>query len=205
MIPRVVPVDPARPCPEAIDEAVAVLRGGGLAVFPTETFYGLGAAMDREDALGRVFLAKGRPEDKPLLVLVSSIAMATTVAEVPALARELMARHWPGALTLVLRARPEVSPRLTAGTGTIGVRHSAHRVPSALAEKLGEPITAPSANRSGEPPPTTADAVLGAFGEQIAQIDLVLDAGPTPGGLPSTVLDLTVSPPLVRRAGAVAL
>lgn len=202
MTSRVVPVDPERPCPGAIDAAVAVLRGGGLAAFPTETFYGLGASMYREDALGRVFRIKGRPEDKPLLVLVSSIAMARAVAEVPPVAHELMARHWPGALTLVLRARPGVSPLLTAGTGTIGVRHSGHRIPSALAEKLGEPITAPSANRSGEPPPITAGEVLAAFGEQV---DVVLDGGPTPGGLPSTVLDLTVSPPLVRRAGAVAL
>ena len=158
--------------------------------------------MDREDALARVLRVKGRPEGKPLLVLVSSVAMAETVAEVSPARAGLMARHWPGALTLVLRARPGVSTLITAGTGTIGVRHSAHRVPSALVERLGGPVTAPSANRSGDPPPTTAGEILAAFDRGI---DVVLDGGPTAGGLPSTVLDLTVSPPLVRRAGAVAL
>ena len=199
---RVLTVEAEQPCRETIDAAAAVLRGGGLAAFPTETFYGLGAAMHREDALARVLRVKGRPAGKPLLVLVSSVAMAETVAEVSPAARGLMARHWPGALTLVLRARPGVSALITAGTGTIGVRHSAHRVPSALVERLGGPVTAPSANRSGDPPPTTADEILAVFD---GEIDIVLDGGPTAGGLPSTVLDLTVSPPLVRRAGAVAL
>jgi len=200
MTPKVLAVDPGRPDVGAIDAAVAALRAGGLVAFPTESFYGLGAAMHHQDALTRVFLVKGRPEDKPLLVLVSSVAMAREVAEVSPAAQELMVRHWPGALTLVLPARPGVSPLVTAGTGTIGVRHPAHRVPSILAGRLGSPVTAPSANRSGEPPPTTAGEVLAAFD---GQIDLVLDGGPTAGGLPSTVLDLTVSPPLLRRAGAV--
>jgi L-threonylcarbamoyladenylate synthase len=200
MSPRVLRVDPERPCLTRIDAAAAVLAAGGLVAFPTETFYGLGASAHCEDALARIFRAKGRPEAKPLLVLVSSVAMAERVAEVPPEARELMARHWPGALTLVLRARPGVSAAITAGTGTIGVRHSSHRVPSMLVERLGQPVTAPSANRSGEPPLTTAGEILAAFD---GEIDVILDGGPSPGGLPSTVLDLTVSPPLVRRAGAV--
>ena len=202
MTVRVLAVDPEWPRRETIETAAAVLGAGGLAAFPTETFYGLGAAMHREDALARIFRVKGRPEGKPLLVLVSSVAMAEMVAEVPPAAHALMARHWPGALTIVLRARPGISPLITAGTGTIGVRHSAHRVPSALVERLGQPVTAPSANRSGMPPPTTAGEILEMFD---GGIDVVLDGGPTPGGLPSTVLDLTVSPPLVRRQGAVAL
>lgn len=170
--------------------------------FPTETFYGLGAAPGCEAALAKIFRVKGRPEGKPLLVLVSSLAMAEAVAEVTPAARALMARHWPGPLTLVLRARPGVSPLITAGTGTIGIRHSAHRVPSFLVERLGAPVTAPSANRSGEPPATTAGGVLDAFP---GEIDIVLDVGSTAGGPPSTVLDLTVSPPVVRRQGAVPL
>jgi L-threonylcarbamoyladenylate synthase len=202
MTPRVLAVDPARPCPDAIDAAVALLRDGGLVAFPTETFYGLGAAMHRRDALARIFAVKGRPESNPLLVVVSSVAMARAVAEVSPEARDLMVRHWPGALTLVLRARPGVPELITAGTGTIGVRHSAHPVPAILAERLGEPITAPSANRSGQPPPTTAAETLRALD---GQVDIVLDGGPTAGGLPSTVLDVTVSPPRVLRAGAVAL
>lgn len=201
-MPRVLTVDPGAPSPDTIATAAAVLGGGGLVAFPTETFYGLGAAMDCEDALTRVFRIKSRPDGRPLLVLVSSVTMVEAVAEVTPVARELMAQYWPGALTLVLRARPCVSPRITAGTGTVGVRHSAHRIATALVARLGVPITAPSANPSGGPPPTLAAEISGAFG---AGIDVILDGGPTAGGLPSTVLDLTVSPPLVRRAGAVAL
>jgi L-threonylcarbamoyladenylate synthase len=199
---RVLTVDPGRPKAETLEAAVASLRAGGLVAFPTETFYGLGAGTSRGDALSRIYHVKGRPDAKPILVLVSSVAMAETIAEVPPAAHALMGRHWPGALTLVLRARPGVSAIITAGTGTVGVRHSAHPVASTLVERLGIPVTAPSANRSGEPPPTTAGEVLSAFD---GQIDVILDGGPTPGGLPSTVLDLTVSPPLVRRQGAVAL
>src|SRR5262245_37273074 len=158
--------------------------------------------MHRGDALARIFTVKGRPESNPLLVVVSSVAMARTMPEVSDEASALMVRHWPGALTLVLRARPGVPDLISAGTGTIGVRHPAHLVPAALAERLGEPITAPSANRSGQPPPTTAAGALLALD---GQVDIVIDGGTTPGGLPSTVLDLTVSPPLVRRAGAVVL
>jgi L-threonylcarbamoyladenylate synthase len=199
---RVLTVDPELPCLGAIDAAVAVLRMGGLVAFPTETFYGLGAAASCESALARIFRAKGRPDDKPLLVLVSSVAMAEMVADVPPAARALMARHWPGALTLVMRARPEVSALITAGTGTIGVRHSPHRIPSALVERLGTPVTAPSANRSGASPPTTARDVVDGLD---AELDMVLDGGRTVGGRPSTVVDVTVSPPLVRRQGAVVL
>jgi L-threonylcarbamoyladenylate synthase len=198
----VLSVDPERPDAGSISAAAAALRGGGVVAFPTETFYGLGAAMHREDALARIFRIKGRPDGKPLLVLVSSVAMAESVAELPPAAHRFMERYWPGALTLVLPARPGVSSLITAGTGTVGVRHSAHRVPSALVERLGEPITAPSANPSGAPPPTRACEVLRAFA---GGVDVVLDGGPTTGGLPSTVLDLTVSPPVVLRVGAVAL
>jgi L-threonylcarbamoyladenylate synthase len=198
----VLAVEPERPSAEAIGIAAAALRSGRLVAFPTETFYGLGAAPGSDAALARIFRVKGRPDDKPLLLLVSSVAMAETVAEVTPDARALMARYWPGALTLVLPARPGLSPLVTAGTGTIGVRHSAHRVPSALVACLATPVTAPSANRSGGPPPTTAAEVIEAFG---GEVDVVLDGGATAGGQPSTVLDLTVSPPLVRRQGAVAL
>jgi L-threonylcarbamoyladenylate synthase len=199
---RVLTVEPDNPSTEAVETAADALRSGGVVAFPTETFYGLGAAHGSEAAVARIFRIKGRPDDKPLLLLVSSVAMAETVAEVTPQARILMARYWPGALTLVLRARSGVSPLVTAGTGTIGVRHSAHRVPTDLVACLGSPVTAPSANRSGGPPPTTAAEVVEEFG---GRIDVVLDAGPTAGGQPSTVLDLTVSPPLVRRRGAVVL
>lgn len=200
-MPRVVAVDPAAPAAAALEQAAAVLRADGLVAFPTETFYGLGAAALQPAAVRRVFAVKGRAEGKPLLVLVDSIAMAERlVAAIPARARALMARHWPGALTLVLSARAEIPVEITAGTGTIGVRLSAHPVACALVTALGGPVTAPSANLADRPPPTTAAEVLGSFGDAV---DLVLDGGPTPGGEPSTVLDVTVEPPRLIRAGAV--
>lgn len=202
MTTRVLTVDAARPPLASIDEAAAVLQRGGLVGFPTETFYGLGAAIGREDAVARIFRVKRRPDGKPLLILVESVAMAEMVAEVSAEARALMVRHWPGALTLVLPARSAVPALVTAGTGTVGVRHSAHPVASALVRRLCSPVTAPSANHSGQAPPTTAAEVLQTFN---GRIEAVIDGGRTAGGLPSTVLDLTVSPPCVRRQGAVVL
>lgn len=198
---RVVAVDARAPSPAALADAVAALRAGRVIAFPTETFYGLGAAALMPAAVRHIFEVKGRPEDKPLLVLVDSIAMVERLAvEIPERARVLMERHWPGALTLVLSARPDVPSGVTAGSGTVGVRLSAHPVAQALVRALGQPITAPSANPSGLPPPSTAAEVVRYFPRGLA---IVLDAGATAGGAPSTVLDVTVDPPRVLRAGAV--
>jgi L-threonylcarbamoyladenylate synthase len=154
-------------------------------------------------AVKRVYEAKGRPASSPLLVLVDSAAMMESlVAEVPEAARDLMARYWPGPLTLVFPALPELPKELTAGTGTIGVRIPGHPVALELVRKAGVPVTAPSANPSGEEPPTTAQAVL----EKLdGVIDLIIDSGPTSGGLPSTVVDVTVTPPKLIRQGKVTL
>ena len=197
----VVRVDAAAPDLGAIRQAAQVLRAGGLVAFPTETFYGLGAAGLDAAAVRRVFAAKGRPGSMPLLLLVDSRAMVAAIAAtIPARASELMERHWPGALSLVLRAGAGVPLEVTAGTGTVGVRVSAHPVARALVRALGEPVTAPSANPTGGAPPVTAEGVLAHLD---GAIELVLDAGPTPGGAPSTVLDVTVDPPRVLRQGAV--
>ncbi len=188
---------------EALDEAVAILRRGGLVAFPTESFYGLGADALNPRALGRVFSVKGRPESKPLLVLVDSVAMAETlVAEIPAGARDLMARHWPGGLTLVLKAAAHLPPALTAGTGTVGVRMPGHPVALALVRAARFAVTAPSANPSGEAPPTTALAVRRYFE---GEVELILDGGATAGGAGSTIADCTISPPRVLREGPVVL
>jgi L-threonylcarbamoyladenylate synthase len=195
-------VDAVNPDAAALARAAAVLRAGGLVAFPTETFYGRGAAAVDPAAVRRVFGVKGRDEGKPLLVLVDSIAMAETVAEVTARGRELMARHWPGALTLVLRARAGVPTEVTAGTGTIGVRLSPYPVARGLVSALGSPVTAPSANLAGAPPPTSAAAVRAVFD---GAVDLVLDGGATAGGPASTVVDVTSDVPRVLRAGAVTL
>jgi L-threonylcarbamoyladenylate synthase len=196
-------VDHEAPSREVLDLAVAILRGGGLVAFPTESFYGLGADALDPRALARVFAVKGRPESKPLLVLVDSVAMVESlVAEIPAGARELMARHWPGPLTLVLRAAAHVPDKLTAGTGTVGVRMPGHPVALAVVRAAGFAVTAPSANPSGAEPPTTASAVRHYFE---GAVDLILDGGPTAGGAGSTIADCTVWPPSVLRRGRVEL
>ena len=198
---RVVQVDASAPDLGVMRQAAQLLRSGGLVAFPTETFYGLGAAGLDAAAARRVFAVKGRPASMPLLLLVDSRAMVAAIAaDVPAHAGELMERHWPGALTLVVRAGDRVPVDVTAGTGTVGVRVPAHAVARALVRALGEPVTAPSANRTGGAPPVTAADVLVQLD---GAIELVIDAGPTPGGAPSTVLDVTVEPPRVIRQGAV--
>jgi L-threonylcarbamoyladenylate synthase len=196
-------VESDAPSSEALDQAARILRDGGLVAFPTESFYGLGANALDPGAVARVFSVKGRSESKPLLVLVDSLAMAESlVSALPAGVRELMARHWPGALTLVLKAAPHVPDSLTAGTGTIGLRVPAHPLALALVRAARLAVTAPSANPSGAPPPTTALDVRRYFEEAV---DLILDGGPTAGGTGSTVADCTVWPPRVLRQGPVTV
>jgi L-threonylcarbamoyladenylate synthase len=199
----VVRVDPVAPDDVLVGKAADILRRGGLVAFPTETFYGLGAAALDALAVRRVFDVKGRPSSMPLLVLIDAASsLQHLVLDVPQRARPLMDRHWPGALTLVFRAAPHLPAELTAGTGTVGVRVPKHQVARALVAHLGAPVTAPSANPTGGAPPTTAEGVLAHFRDVL---DLVLDGGPTPGGAPSTVVDVTVDPPRVLRHGAITL
>lgn len=200
---RLLRIHPNHPQPSALQEAADVLAKGGLVAFPTETFYGLGANARDTAAVRRIFRVKGRPETKPLLVVVDSIEMAESlVKEVPAAARDLMAKHWPGPLTLVFKAVASLSAELTAGTGTIGIRFPRHPVAFGLVHTAGFPVTAPSANLSGEEPPTTAAEVRRALN---GKIELILDGGATTGGLPSTILDVAVTPPRLIRKGALEL
>jgi len=182
-------------------EVRAVLLAGGLVALPTETFYALAAHPFQDEALKRLLALKARPARKPILLLVSDRDMVRQLArEIPEAAARLMARFWPGPLTIILPARPEVSPWLTADTGTIGVRQPAQAVTRRLLQALGFPVTGTSANRSGTPPLTRAPEVEKEFGEGL---DLVLDAGPCPGGKPSTVVDLSCTPARVVRPGAI--
>lgn len=199
---EILQVDADRPDADALVRAARVLARGGVVAFPTETFYGLGAAALDRDAVRRVFALKGRPAHNPLLVIVDGVAMAETIAEIPDHARPLIARHWPGALTLVFRARAVVPDEIGAGSGTVGVRWSPHPVARGLAAALGAPVTAPSANPTGAPPAVSASAVVRDFGDGI---EMLVDAGETAGGPPSTVVDVTVDPPRVVRAGAIRL
>ncbi|TAL10037.1 MAG: threonylcarbamoyl-AMP synthase [Nitrospirae bacterium] len=186
----------------SLREAADIVRGGGIIAFPTETFYGLGARPFDARAVQRLVDLKGRSlRAAPILVLIRSRAdLAALVSEVPPAAERLMEACWPGPLTIVFRAAAAVPPVLTAGTGTIGVRLSAHPDVQRLLEAVGGPLTGTSANRSGQPPATTAEEVERALGDGV---DAILNGGATPGGLPSTVVDTTVTPPRVLREGRV--
>jgi L-threonylcarbamoyladenylate synthase len=179
------------------------LAAGRLLALPTETFYALAAHPFEEEALARLFTLKGRTPDKPVLLLVSDLDMVRSVAtDIPPRAYDLMAQFWPGPLTLILPARPGLSLKLTGGTEGVGLRAPRQEVTCRLIHALGFPVTGTSANRAGKAPFTRAEEVEREFGNDLA---LVLDAGPCPGGLPSTIVDVRVSPFRLLRAGAVAL
>jgi L-threonylcarbamoyladenylate synthase len=200
--PRVLKVDPLRPQREVVEEAGRALREGLLVAFPTETVYGLGAHALKAEAVARVFLVKGRPPDNPVIVHVGYPEDVEVVArEVPKAAFLLMARFWPGPLTLVLPRSPAVPDVTTAGLDTVAVRMPSHPVALAIIRAAGVPVAAPSANRSGGPSPTRAEHVLEDLGPDV---DVVVDGGPCPIGVESTVLDLTGEEPLLLRPGGVA-
>lgn len=184
------------------DRIQSLLLSGGVIGFPTDTFYGLGADPHNPDALAKIFKLKQRAPDKPLLVLIPSLKYLETLTfKVNDNARRLMERFWPGPLTLVFSAAPGVPEILTAGTGTIGIRFPAEDFVRRFLAALGQPLTAPSANISGEPEPRTAREVQAAFD---AGLDIIVDGGPAPGGQLSTVLDTTTDPPTLIREGAVS-
>jgi L-threonylcarbamoyladenylate synthase len=196
-------VDPQAPDPTPITRAAAVVRSGGLVAFPTETVYGLGANALDPAAVSRIFAAKGRPAGNPLIVHAPDIASARIlVADWPSAAQQLAERFWPGPLTLVLPRQPIVPDAVTAGGSTMAVRVPAHPVALALLRACGLPLAAPSANRSTRLSPTWAAHVLDGLADRV---DLLLDAGPTSGGIESTVLDLTVQPPRLLRPGPVTV
>jgi len=183
--------------------AADVLGKGGLVVFPTESFYGLGVDPFNEMAVRNLFHAKGRSPDRPILLLIPSADMVKEYArDISGLAEELMEAFWPGGLTLVFNAFPRVSPLLTAGTGKIGLRVSGHPLARAVCKAFGGAVTGTSANVSERPACETAAEAISALGDKV---DMVLDGGRTPGGLPSTVLDMTENPPVVLRHGMVNL
>lgn len=187
----------------ALARAAQIIRSGGLVAFPTETVYGLGADALRESAVRKIFTAKDRPHDDPLIVHIAHKHQLALIARnIPQRAWDLAERFWPGPLTLVLPKTEKVPAATTGGLETVAVRAPAHPVARRLIELSECPIAAPSANRFGRPSPTTAQHVL----EDLAgRIELILDGGPTPIGVESTVLDLTFEPPMVLRPGGVTL
>lgn len=184
-----------------IDRAVAVLRGGGLVAFPTETVYGLGGDAANEEALKKIFAAKGRPHDHPLIVHIAEAAeLAHWAREIPPSTHTLARRFWPGPLTLVLKRASGVSDLVTGGQDTIAVRAPSHPVARTLLARFGGGIAAPSANRYGRVSATTAEHVRQEFG---ASVDLVLDGGAAEVGIESTIVDLSGTEPAVLRPGMI--
>jgi L-threonylcarbamoyladenylate synthase len=192
----------SRPSTEEIQSAALLLRAGKLVAFPTETVYGLGANAFDGEAVGRVFEAKGRPCNSPIIVHVDSTEMVpTVVAEWPQTAEALVERFWPGPLTLVLKKQPAVPTIVTAGLETVGVRMPSHPVALALIEAAQLPIAAPSANRFTQLSPTTAEHVRHGLGDRV---DYILDGGPCTVGIESTVLSLAGDVPVLLRPGGIS-
>lgn len=183
-------------------QAVDLLNKGEVVAFPTETVYGLGAVATNELAVKKIFEAKGRPSDNPLIVHIGTIdEVPNYIEEIPDVAKKLMDCFWPGPLTLIMQAKKgKLASNVTAGLSTVGLRMPNHEVALKLLRKLRKPVAAPSANRSGKPSPTKAVHV-----EEDLQgrIPLILDGGATGLGIESTVLDVTVTPPVILRPGGV--
>ena len=196
---RILPASTQAPDADVIAQAADVLRHGGLVAFPTETVYGLGADVLNLDAVRKVFSVKGRPPDNPLIVHVAGTKMLDDVVdEIPDKGKELGEAFWPGPLTLVMKRTILVSDLVTAGLDTVAVRMPDHPIALALIRAFGEGIVGPSANLSGKPSPTTAQHV---YDDLRGQIELILDAGQTTIGMESTVVDVTIDPPVILRLG----
>lgn len=199
---RLFKIKPSRPSASLIQAAARVLRAGGLVAFPTETVYGLGADALSSAAVLRIFRAKGRPADNPLIVHIADADdLHRLAAHVPETALKLVRRFWPGPLTIVLTKTDLVPKAVTAGLDTVAIRMPAHPVALALIRASGLPIAAPSANSSGKPSPTSAKHVL----EDLeGRIGILLDGGPTRIGIESTVVDLTTRVPQILRPGKIS-
>lgn len=186
--------------PEALREAVRLLRAGELVVFPTETLYAVGCDGLNPQALRRLRRLRERPAGQGFILAVRDVAMAEALtADLPPAARRLMERFWPGPLTLVLPAASGLPAEVTASDGTIAVRESSHPVVAALVEGTDSPLAVPSANRAGEPPARTAEAAAGALGQGVA---LVLDGGTCAQSQPSTMVRSVAEQPELLREGA---
>jgi L-threonylcarbamoyladenylate synthase len=195
-------VDPVNPDPISIRSAADAVLAGGVVIFPTDTLYGLAADPSDARAVQRIFEAKGRSEGKALPLVAADLEQVERfLGALTPQGRRLAARLWPGALTLVVTAPAHLPDEVTAGSGTIGIRVPDHAVARALCRECNRPLTATSANVSGRPPTGDPDVAAQLLGPCIG---MLLDAGPTRGGPPSTIVDLTADTPRLIRIGAVA-
>jgi len=195
-------VDPGAPQRDAIDEAARWIRLGSIVAIPTDTLYGLAADPFNAAAVARIFAVKGRAAERALpLVAADAAQIARHLGQLPEMAVRLAGHFWPGPLTMLVPAARQLARDVSGGTGKVGVRVPADEIARAVCAACGHPVTATSANVTGEPAPATPDEVEGALGDRI---ELLLDAGPTRGGAPSTIVDVTGAEPQLVRAGAIS-
>lgn len=200
---KIIKVNPFNPERELIEEAAKLIIVGEIVVFPTETVYGLGADATNSSAVKKIFIAKGRPADNPIIVHISSLDELELVASrIPEKVYELAKKFWPGPLTFVLHRNPLIASEVSAGLDTVAVRCPSHPVARELIRISNKPIAAPSANKSGKPSPTRVEHVIDDFKDEIP---LIIDAGPTLYGVESTVIDMTKEPPVLLRPGAMPI
>lgn len=198
---KVVKIDSSNPDIELVKEAARYITGGELVGFPTETVYGLGANGLDENAVRKIFMAKGRPQDNPLILHVNSIEMLRTlVVEIPDKALKLIDAFWPGPLTILFKKNNIVPEVITAGLDTVAIRMPSHKIALELIGASNTPIAAPSANTSGRPSPTRAEHVIE---DMNGKIPFIIDGGETGIGLESTVIDLTEDIPMILRPGGI--
>jgi L-threonylcarbamoyladenylate synthase len=194
-------VDPARLTDDELIAAVSAIQGGGIVAFPTDTFYGLAVDPRSSAAVRKIFQVKHRPADQPIPLIAESLSqVADHVGVLTPLATRLASEYWPGPLTLIIAASSELCAEVTRGTGTAAVRVPDHPVARALARAVGHAMTSTSANLSGFPPPSSPDEVAASLGDSI---DVLVDAGLAPGGMPSTIINASGPNPILVRAGAV--
>jgi len=182
-----------------LEKAAEIILRGGLVVYPTETFYALGANALNKKAVEEIFKVKKRPLSKPIPIIIADKSwLKDIVIEVPEVAIHLIKKYWPGPLTIVFRASNKLPSNLTGGTGKIGIRVCSHPLAQRLVSLVNVPITATSANISGEPPPNSIESI------SLNGIDII-DGGPVLGRVPSTIIDVTSTPPVILRQGAIKI
>ena len=198
---KIVKVDPENIDYSIIKEAADIINRGGIVVFPTETVYGIGADALNEEAVNKIFIAKGRPQDNPLIVHIAELdELYELVNEVTENARVLAEQFWPGPLTMILYKKGILSDKITAGLNTAAIRQPSNKIALSLIKESNKPIAAPSANISGRPSPTDASHVIE---DLMGKVDMIIDGGSTNIGLESTVVDMTSNVPMILRPGGV--
>lgn len=200
---NILEVSPTKPELYIIKQAVETLKSGEIVAFPTDTVYGICADTFNKEAVEKIFYAKKRPVDKPLQVLIACKRDIESITDKKLEMLELLASEfWPGALTVVVPAKKDFPRWVTGGLDTVGIRMPANKIALNLIEAFGAPLAATSANISGQLDPVNAQEVIEYLGENVK---LVIDGGSTPGNIPSTVLDISVNPPVILRKGKLVL